>query len=91
MAARFNASELLICRPQASARRWHSLDDFLGVADLQMETHLRIADVEGRHEGRQEVGADRVAGADRELAAFEIGEFADRALCRFVAKAARRY
>jgi hypothetical protein len=25
-----------------------SLDDFLSVADLQIETHLRIADVEGR-------------------------------------------
>src|SRR6266478_4850797 len=69
---------------ESEARIEDSLDDFLGVADLQIETHLRIADVEGRYEGRQQVGADRVARADRELAAFEIGEFAHRALCRLV-------
>src|SRR6266851_235686 len=69
---------------ECEARIEDSLDDFLGVADLQIETHLRISDVEGRYEGRQQVGADRVARADRELATFEIREFAHRALCRLV-------
>jgi hypothetical protein len=73
----FDKSE---CEPRIE----DSLDDLLGVANLQIETHLRIADVEGGYESGQQVGADRIARTDRELAAFEIGEFAHRAFCRLV-------